>query len=52
MRLDPAKAPMPTVRSVAVLPALAAGLVCKNTFRGAGQDIEETGQAVEDVAEQ
>ena len=44
---------MPILRSVAVLLALAVGLAaCEHTIRGAGRDLQETGEAIEDVAEQ
>ena len=44
---------MPIVPKFAVLLALAAGLAaCQNTRGGSGQDMDATGQAVENVGEE
>ena len=46
---------MPSLRRglfLATLAAIALGLAgCENTIRGAGEDVRETGQAVEDAVE-
>jgi predicted small secreted protein len=46
---------MPSLRRrlfLATLAATALGLAaCENTIRGAGEDVRETGQAVEDAVE-
>jgi predicted small secreted protein len=46
---------MPEIRKVvfyALLAAFGFGLAaCENTIRGAGRDIQETGEAVEDTVE-